>query len=298
MRVLIEASRPTIARRLPPGYTLIELLVAIVIFGLVAGGVMNAIISAQRSSIAQSQRIDLQQNLRAAAVVLPAELRSLDAVDGDIQAMAANSITIRAMRQLAIICTPPVMGAALTGRLITVRTPLYSSARNFQAGDSVLIWYEGDAMARSDDGWLLGRVTAVAAQNCTDGTAGQRLTTDIQAPVLPKLNKIGAIPNGAPLRGFEIVTYSAGVAADGRWYLNLQDTNGTTPLLGPLNGSAGLAFTYYNAAGAVTAVPTQVAQIGLTVRGQTVDRINKGATSGFAADSLVTTVTLRNNPRF
>jgi hypothetical protein len=94
------------------------------------------------------------------------------------------------------------------------------------------------------------------------------------------------------------VTYSTGTGSDGRWYLNLQDANGTTALLGPLTGSTGLAFSYYDATGAVTAVPTQVAQIGLTVRGQSLDRIYKGSTTAFAGDSIVTRVTLRNNPRF
>lgn len=299
MRVLKnELTSGAIPARHMSGFTLIELLVSIVVFGIVAGGVVSAIIGAQRSSLAQAQRIDLQQNLRAAAVALPAELRSLDAADGDIKAMSANSITIRAMRQLAIICTAPAMGGVLTGRLITVRTPIYSASRNFIVGDSIFIWYEGDAMARSDDGWLLGSVTAVAVQNCTDGTPGQRLTADLAALVLPKVNKANAVPNGAPLRGFETVTYSTGTGADGRWYLNFQDANGTQPLLGPLTGSAGLAFDYYNAAGAVTAVPAQVAQIGLTVREQSLDRINKGSTSSYAGDSIVTRITLRNNPRF
>ena len=280
------------------GFTLIELLVALVIFGIMAGSVMNVIIRSQRSSLAQAQRLDMQQNLRAAAVVMPSELRSLDAAEGDIKAMSANSITIRAMRQLAIVCTAPVMGPPLTGKLITVRTPIYSASRNFIVGDSILLWYEGDAHTRTDDGWLLGRVTAIANQNCTDGTAGQRITVDLAAIVAPKVNQAGAVPNGAPLRGFETITYSSGAAADGRWYLNLQDANGTTPLLGPLTGASGVAFTYYDAAGNVTAVPTQVAQIGLTIREQSVDMINKGSTSAFAGDSIVTRIALRNNPRF
>jgi hypothetical protein len=212
--------------------------------------------------------------------------------------MSANSITIRAMRELGIICTPPVMGGVLTGRLITVRTPVYSGPRNFLAGDSVLVWFEGDAMSRNDDGWLLGKVTAVSVLACTDGAAGQRLTVDLGPVVLPKVNKLNSIPNGAPIRGFETVTYSTVNAADGRWYLNMQDNNGNTPLIGPLSGSTGVAFTYYDSAGTVTATPARVSQIGLTVREQTLDKVNKGTTSAFAGDSIATRITLRNNPRF
>jgi len=65
----------------------------------------------------------LQQNLRGAAALMAAELRMLDASEGDIKAMASDSIRIRAMRQLAVICVAPVLGGAqpLTGPTMTVR---------------------------------------------------------------------------------------------------------------------------------------------------------------------------------
>jgi prepilin-type N-terminal cleavage/methylation domain-containing protein len=299
MRVLESKRSGASETVLRHGFTLIELLVAMVIFGLVAGGVMQVIISSQRASTDQAQRIDMQQNIRAANAILPAEIRALNAADGDIKAMSATSLTIRAMRQLATICTAPITGAGLAGITFVVRSPLYSSQRAFAQGDSLWVWYEGDVGSRNDDGWVPGLVTiAPVAANCADGAAGIRLTSNLTIAA-PKFNLANVIPNGAPVWGFESgVTYATGAGADGRFYLNLTSTQGTAPVLGPLPDANGVTFTYYDANGAVTATPALVRQIGLSIRSQSVNRIRKGATSAYAVDSLATRITLRNNPRF
>jgi hypothetical protein len=173
-------------------------------------------------------------------------------------------------------------------------------------GDSFFVWNEGNPATRADDGWVRGRVTAVANVNCTDGSAGQRLTADLQTPpfAAPLVNLASSVPLGAPLRGFETATYKVRQAADTRWYLNLTTTNGAgtngpTAIVGPLIGSTGVVFTYFTSAGAVTAVPAQVAQIGVAVRGQSLRQVHlPGPMVGFKAESLSTTITLRNNPRF
>jgi prepilin-type N-terminal cleavage/methylation domain-containing protein len=303
MRVLNLNVQKAPAKPARFGFTLIELLVAMVIFGVVAGAVVNVMVVSNRTTVDQGQRIDMQQNIRAANAILPAEIRSLNAFDGDIRAMAATSLTIRATRQFGIICTAPVTGGALVGgilngSIIVVRSPLYSSQRAFAALDSVWVWYEGDVGSRSDDGWLPGLVTAVGAQNCTDGAAGIRLTVNLGGLTAPRFNVASVIPNGSPVFGFEPVTYATGLAADGRYYLNMTTPAGTAPVLGPLPDASGVTFTYYDANGAITAVNTAVRQIGLAVREQSVNRIKKGTTTAYAVDSLLTRITLRNNPRF
>jgi prepilin-type N-terminal cleavage/methylation domain-containing protein len=298
MRVLAMSNvRKATPKNTRLGFTLIELLVAMVIFGLIAGGIVQLIIVSGRASSDQGQRIDMQQNIRAANAILPAEIRALDAVDGDIKAMSANSLSIRANRQLGIVCTAPVTGGVLTGLIIVLRSPLYSSQRAFAPLDSAWVWYEGNAAVRTDDGWLPALVTAVGAQNCPDGTAGVKLTVTL-AIVAPKLNQASVVPVGAPVWGFEGVVYATGLAADGRYYLNLTNANGTQPLIGPLPDANGVAFTYYDVNGAVTGVTTAVRQVGLAVREQSANRIRKGTSTNYAVDSLLTRITLRNNPRF
>ncbi|MGH7675385.1 MAG: hypothetical protein ACREMV_08945, partial [Gemmatimonadales bacterium] len=161
----------------------------------------------------------------------------------------------------------------------------------------LLIYYEGDEGTRQDDSWVLARLTAIAPQNCPDGTPGRRLTANLIMPP-PQWNLAGVVPNGAPVRGFEWVTYRVYQAADGRWYLGLTSGSDTQPLVGPLKGSSGLTFAYYDSAGVVTASPALVAEIGIVIRGITAQPIHHAGSLSTSADSLVTRVALRNNRRF
>jgi prepilin-type N-terminal cleavage/methylation domain-containing protein len=284
------------------GFTLIELLVGMVLLGIVSAAIYRVLVNNQRIYQAQTQRVDLQQNIRAATQILPAELRELDAFDGDILAMGPDSIRLRAMRQFGIICTVPVLGGVVTGRTLVLRNELLFAQRAFQVGDSVVVFNEGNDGTRADDGWAVGRVTAApTVVNCgtADARAGTQLSVDFAAFAAPIVNVANAIPLGAPVRGFEIVTYKLYQAADGLWYLGLQNNSGLQPLVGPLNGATGLRFNYYNAAGAVEPVTTNVAQIEIIVRGRTAHAVPQ-ANGGLIipVDSVTTRVALRNNRRW
>src|SRR5437773_316193 len=100
------------------GLTLVELLVALVLLSIVSAALYRVLVSNQRIYQAQTQRIDMQQNIRAAAQILPADLRELDASEGDISAASATSVTFRAMRWIGIMCSAPV-----TGPLPAAQTP-------------------------------------------------------------------------------------------------------------------------------------------------------------------------------
>src|SRR5256886_16475042 len=128
---------PLLARR---GFTLIELMIALELPGLVSTDEYKVLVNNQRLYTAQTQTIDLQQNIRAAAAILPAEFRELDAADGDIKGMTATSLRIRAMRELAFVCADPVLGGGLGQIVLTVRqTPTYGTRQTFSQGDSVLV---------------------------------------------------------------------------------------------------------------------------------------------------------------
>src|SRR5690348_8066071 len=136
------------------GFTLAELLIALVLLGTIAAVTYRIMTTGQRGYHAHTQRVDLQQSLRAAAAALPAELRVLNARDGDILGMGSDSITIRAMRLFAVACdTPTLDGGATTGKTVVIRNSLTFGSRMLTAGDSVLIYYEGRPGDRSDDGW-------------------------------------------------------------------------------------------------------------------------------------------------
>lgn len=291
----------TLTRR---GFTLIELLVALVLMGLVSVGIYRVLVNNQRLYQAQTQRIDLQQNIRAGVTILPAELRELDAADGDIVAMTATTLTVRGSRQLAFICTPPVIGVPAGGVApvtMTIRTDLFYNLRDFNiATDSVFVYYEGDEGTTSDDGWVRGEIRAINNAVCADGAPGRQLVTNLLFGV-NQIAAAGRIQNGSPVRGYETVTYSVYQAADGRWYLGYQSTTGgdRQPLIGPVLDANGVTFDYFDVNGNATALPAQVAQIRIILRAQTATPVRTGeGPLRFVTDSIVTRVALRNNRRW
>jgi len=308
--ILLSVGQGRAARR---GFTMVELLVALVLLGLVSAALYRVLVNNQRLYMAQTQRIDLSQNIRAAANILPAELREIDASEGDIVSMTPTRLEIRAMRWLGFACTPPVLGGGLLGLTMNIRggapgQPLFFGARGINiATDTMLIYYDGNPTSRTDDYWARGTFTGIApvAANCPDATVppqqGRLVTFNLNLLGLG-VNQAGAIPTGAPVRGYEHVIYQLyRPAGDTSWYVGFQPAAGGSmqPLIGPVLTN-GLTFQYYNAAGAVTAVPTQVARVDITVRARTVSAVRRGgmAPAATIVDSITTSVALRNNRRF
>ena len=288
------------------GFTMIELLVALVLLGLVSAATYRVLVNNQRLYMAQTARIDLAQNIRAAGNILPAEFRELSASEGDIAALATDSLAIRAFRWLGFICRPPTLGGAFGGVDMIIRggqlgQPLFFGSRNIdQVRDSLLIYYDGNQASRTDDFWAVGKpIAAPNGQNCPDGTAGQRLVFNINILGQPNIN--GAITTGAPVRGYERVVYKLyRPAGDTSWYIGFQPQGQTIqPLIGPVLQN-GLTFTYFDSTGAVTANRLRVARIDITVRARTAYAVRAGGQAAMrpAVDSIVTSVALRNNRRF
>src|SRR5437762_13567603 len=133
-------------RRARRGFTMVELLIALVLLGLVSAALYRVLVNNQRLYMAQPQRIDLSQNIRAAGSILPAEFRELDASEGDITAMTPTSITIRAMRWLGFACNVPALGGALGAVSVIVRggapgQPLFFGSRGIDNSKDGLLIY-------------------------------------------------------------------------------------------------------------------------------------------------------------
>lgn len=303
---------PHLTRR---GFSLVELLIAMVLLGIVVAGLYRVLMTNQRVYQQQTQVIGLQQNMRAAAAILPMELREVDATDSDIVAMTATSLTVRAHRWTAVMCTPPVTGLLgglgpqlLTTTMIIRGQPFFGRNINLTS-DSLFIRYEGDDGTRKDDGWVIGQPTALTTTAITcpvtsGGGAGTLVTMNLNFQGQPNFPE--SIVNGDPVLGFEPVTYSlyqppAGTVPNtGDWYVGLTNSSGQQPLIGPVLPN-GLSFSYYDSTGAVTGVPTRVARVDITLRAQTAQLMRARTGSNNLVrmvDSVVTSVALRNNRRF
>jgi hypothetical protein len=277
------------------GATLVEVLVAAVLAGVVVASLQAVLLGSQRFYRAQPQILDVQRNVRAVTQFLPAELRGLDAGDGDIVAMSDTAITIKAPRALGIVCGAPEVAASR----VTVGDGFLSGYRAIDpARDSVLLFRDGDTLEEADDRWLRARVAAVGASPCPDGSAGTRLAL----VVTDGAAELAGVAPGAPLRTFEVVRYRLYEDGSHTWWLGVQSYGGgwstTSPLAGPLRPRDGLRLAYLDAAGAETGLRTAVRQVLLTVRGRSVRRIETaGRRAGPYLDSLSTRVFLRNSAR-
>jgi len=289
------------------GFTLVELIVAITISGLVMGSIYKILASNQRFYQAQNQILDVQQNIRAVAQILPGELRGLDPDGGDIIAMSDTAITIKAMRGFSVLCTTPT-AADVTARQITIRNALTSGYRAMDATrDNVLIFREGNPQLSSDDRWLPAPIAASTSVNCADGSAGTRLTLTgmVNGDSLGVKATVGdqGVLLGAPLRTFEVVNYRLYNDGTGTWWLGIRTFasgawSATSPIAGPLRPNDGLVFEYRDANQNLTATTTAVRQIRITVRGRSTQPINvPGRVAGYFQDSIVARVALRNYVR-
>lgn len=278
------------------GFTLIELMIAIVLAGIVLGAIYMTLQNNQRFYRSETQVLDVQQGVRAVAQLLPSELREVDAVAGDIVAMGPDSITIRALRNTFFICAPPVVGA---GTIITRNSQVFGYRSVDPTRDRALVFREGDPEIMSDDQWVdfaISSITAGAA--CTDGTGtGTRLTLS------GTTSKLDSVTVGSPVRTYEQMTYRLYVDSAGVGWLGVRTyVSGTwgdvAAVAGPLNSADGIALTYYDSTGAVTATATSVAQIGLVVRGMSAAPImipGRRASLQKFQDSITVRVALRNN---
>lgn len=277
------------------GFTLVELVVAVVLGTVVLGAACQVFVSSQRFFRLQSSVLEVHAGLRAAMQVLSAELRELDASGRDIVALGSDSISIHATRGIEFVCAPP---DPATGRIV-VRSSLSSGYRDVDpARDRALVFREGDPMTEDDDVWLdFGIASAGGAASCSDGAAATELR------LLGPVRALDSVGPGAPVRWYERTVYRLYADETGAWWLGVRSySDGAwaplSPVAGPLRHPSGLQLTYYDAAGAATADPSRVARVDLVVRAagsallQTV-----GGRQGHWADSLASVVYLRNGRR-
>ena len=274
------------------GFTLVEILVSLVVMVVVTGAIYKMLTSSQRLARAQAERVSLQSNVRSGALIVPAELRELNTVLGnvlntDVLTALPTDITYRAMRGIGFVCQTP------TATEIRVARSSYSAYRDPAAGrDGVYIFIDGNPDIATDDVWLPLGVTGVTAASSCGGA--------IALTVTPSTTALTAVPVGTPVRIYETMQLQLYSSGGKNWLGARSVSAGETsmqPVLGPLTAN-GLAFEYLDAGGVATTDPTAIKMIRVTIRGVTDQNINLGdGSSGTLAsvqDSLVTQVVLRN----
>ncbi len=286
------------------GFTLVEIMVAMVIMLVVTAATYKLLTTTQKVSRAQAERSALQSNVRSGSLVVPNELRELNTVVGgtadqnDIVALGANDITYRAMRGLGIVCANPAANQIRVydfGNLWTSFSGYRDPAPNT---DGVYVFSEGaDDLHGSDDTWQRYTITAVAKAACPQAGNPPGITLTLGAALAP------VPPVGTPVRTFEQMQLQLYVK-DGESWLGARSVNtpgaNMEPVLGPLAGANGFQLAYFDASNTATAVKENVKSVTVTMRGLSDQKVSTGAYGGsmaYATDSLATRVLLRNSIR-
>jgi prepilin-type N-terminal cleavage/methylation domain-containing protein len=295
------------------GFTLVELVIALVLASLVAGATVTLLLRQQRFYNSTTELIQTRQQIRQTAAMLPSDLRGIASGGGDIYAMTDSSLEFRATFGTSIVCVNTGGQLSTVPRVLARRSAMTSWAREPVVNDSITVYNNNNGAA-----WSRHMITAVtkvttnAANGCPTPT-GLTQAGDItagnpsyQLALSPAATAANA--PGAGIRFFRRVHYSLYRAADSKWYVGYYDCvpnrtplcNAIRPLAGPLqpyatNGTSGLQFAYYDSTGAVTTNRTLVARISIIVRGQGEAPLNlTGAGASVFRDSLRIEVGLRN----
>lgn len=279
------------------GFTLVEVLLALVIMGVVTGAIYQLLNTNQRLSVAQAEQVTLQSNVRTGSLIVPNELRELNTVVGgvadqnDITVADPDGVTYRAMRGLGLLCQDAAANELRLAR------ETWTGLRDPDATrDSLYVFVDGDIDEDDDDAWVQVAITAVDPNSACGGDAAIRLTV---APVAPAV-AIPAVPTNTPVRLYELTRLEL-YADGGDWWLGAQSVVDADPqpILGPLTND-GFQLEYLDANGNdASGTLDAITSVRVTVRGLTdgMVRDNGTAAMGYPEEALATRVLLRNSIR-
>ena len=294
------------------GFTLLELLVSIVLLGIVGLAMARLMTSMLRVTSAQVQVAGAQGTSRTGTLAVPSEFREIGfdtipgvGIDTDLEAIAANRITFRAMRGMGNVCQ---INGSLTE--LRIRTPFFGM-RDPVGTDSFRLFVENDRNRGDDDQWVSLDVRDIDQSSSCGADAAWRLVLNgapVHVPGGTNDILVSEVFNGAPVRWFERVEYGPVVDANNRTWVGARTLNlgqnTLTEMLGPLPDSTGFALIYYDADNVVlsptnAANKAKVRSIGVTLIGSTTSPVSlSGSSTRSRGNSTVyTRVALRNSLR-
>jgi prepilin-type N-terminal cleavage/methylation domain-containing protein len=182
------------------GFTLAEILVAVTLMLIVSGAVYKLLVTTQRVSRDQAQRVNLQSNVRVSSLAVLNDLREIGTFTGgtgdrnDILSIAPSAISYRAMRGSGFICAAP------TATEVRISRNTFSGYRDPQPGrDAFYVFLDGDPNTETDDVWLPVAIAAVSTAAACPGTVGNGIT--LSAPNTPGSGSAGRRNPSPAFRG-------------------------------------------------------------------------------------------------
>lgn len=296
-------TRPPISRR---GFSLIELMVILALSAIVIGGLTSVLVRQQRFYRGTADLIETRSQIRQAAGIIPSDLRGVSTIGGDILEITDTSMIFWATIGQAVTCvgTPGTNVLAIPPLVLANGNTLASFTMTPALGDTVWVYENGDTEAAGDDHWnaygILGAPTT-STSTCATLVGGVDLSASRYSFLLSKSLEAD-VEIGNPVRFVRRTRYSLYQASDGGWYLGYCSpacAGAPQPIAGPFlpagSGTSGVSFSYTDANGAPTAIPANVAQVSVVVRGKTQGVVDMGGYKNTqVGDSLRFSVAIRN----
>jgi prepilin-type N-terminal cleavage/methylation domain-containing protein len=237
------------------GFTLAELMVSLVMFGLVSAIILGMVRSQQKFYRGATEVIDVRSQLRQAAALLPLELRSVSTVStavpagspykpsklgSDITYMSDSAVQFRATIGSGIICKKVDLAAGAVITLVptgvlakgNVLTSWYATPAGT---DTAFVFDPGTDPGAGDDQWRPYKVTLadatkkaqcpVASGFVTSGNspAGDDDKEQLEFTAIDALTPSSLLPTsittGSVVRFTRSVRYSIYKAPSNEWYL-------------------------------------------------------------------------------
>lgn len=242
------------------GFTLVEILTALVLSGLIGLLLVRTTLNLQRVARASQVGASLQFAFDGGFGFLAAELAQVgrDSAAEDLLRIAPDSMSYRGMRGAGIACHVDATGVEIpVDRLRSTRSP--------QPGrDSLLLYVGVDSLQIAHDDWLVLPLLAVGSATCA-GTPAVRLATVIDTNQTP----LGSLPALPPVRVFEVMQARL-YPSLGAWWLGARSESGgetIQPVAGPfMSGTA--PFTYLDSLQRPTLVTGDVGSIQVELAGR------------------------------
>ena len=296
------------ARGARRGFSLVELMVILALSSIVIGGLTSVLVRQQRFYRGTADLIETRSQIRQAAGIIPSDLRGVSTIGGDILEVSDTSMIFWATIGQAVACVavPGAQEITIPPLVLANKNTLASFSMTPDSGDIVYVYHDGLTDAASDDEWVPYEISGPPTSStapCGDGSltgivdlTTERYSFPLDQPLGPNLSM------GTPLRFVRRTRYTLFQAQDAAWYLGYcsPDCAGDPqPIAGPFlpggGANSGVSFSYQDAAGAATAVPANIVQVSIVVRGKTEGIVDMGGyNTTQIGDSLRFSVAIRN----
>src|SRR2546426_3840423 len=154
------------------GFTLIELVIAMVLMSLVGGAIVKLLLRQQRFYNSTTDLIQTRQQLRQAAAMLPSDLRGISSIGGDIYFMTDSALEFRSVFGSSVVCANIGGKLSTVPRVLATGATMTNWARTPMLGDSLAVYNNGASFAVTDDAWSLYQISAVPVQVTTNVASG------------------------------------------------------------------------------------------------------------------------------